>query len=356
MFDYCVIGGGIAGLSAAAALAEHGTVCVLEREDSLGYHASGRAAGIFVADYGNAAVCALNRASFGALQAMEALSPRAMMMVAAQNEAEPFETEAASLGLREISLEDARARCDALGPSVARAALREDAFDLDTDRCLAHFRAQALANGAEIKLRAEVTSIARVSDAWRVTTAAGEVEARALVNAAGAWVDEIATLAKVRKINIQPKRRSMAIVPWPDGKMRKDWPFVDGVNESWYAKPDPAGLIVSPSDSDPVAPFDAWPEDMVIAEGLARFEALMDFPVERVTRTWAGLRSFVEDGALVIGPDPEVDGFFWCAAQGGYGFQVAPAAAAVLAHHVVGTPTPVDASATAALSPSRFRA
>ena len=152
-----------------------------------------------------------------------------------------------------------------------------------------------------------------------------------LVNAAGAWADDIARLADIAPIGLTPKRRSMARVAAPEGYDPRDWPMVIGAGESWYMKPDAGALLISPADAEPAEPHDAWADDMVLATGIAGWEAHVTTPVTRMIANWAGLRTFSPDGNLVIGPAPEDPAFLWCAGQGGYGFQTAPAASRLLA-------------------------
>lgn len=356
MSDVVIIGGGIAGISAAAELAPHASVTVIEAEDALAYHASGRSAAMFLQDYGNATVRELNRAGAAFLHEAGVLSPRGMMMLARSDESEGFEAEFPALGLHEITMDEARGRVPILAPQVTRAATRDDVFDLDTDMLIQRFRRSALDNGAEILTGARATKITHRSDGWHIETAKGPHRANTLINAAGAWADQVAAMAGLDGIGLQPYRRSMARIPAPGGHDVSGWPFMDGVGETWYAKPDAGKLIVSPADEDPMSPFDAWPDDMVIAEGLARWEEMVTTPVTRVETTWAGLRSFAPDRALVIGRDSAQPAFFWLAAQGGYGFQTSPAAARLTRALISGETPELDGATVAALSPQRFSA
>lgn len=179
-------------------------------------------------------------------------------------------------------------------------------------------------------------------------------EGRVLVNAAGAWVDIIAELAGIAPLGFSPQRRSMARIPAPGGHDVSEWPMIFGPREDWYTKPDAGALIVFPGDEDPAVPHDAYADDMVLAEGLARYEANVTEPVTRLLRSWAGLRTFAPDRTLVLGPDAHDAGFIWCAGQGGYGVQSSPAASQLLADLISGAPSEVPANAVAALSPSRF--
>src|SRR5690606_30261562 len=197
--------------------------------------------------------------------------------------------------------------------------------------------------------------IERTATGWRVRWPGGEAEAPLLVNAAGAWVDNVARMAGVRPLGFQPNRRSMARIPAPGGLDVSSWPMIFGPGETWYAKPDAGALIVSPAEEDPAEPHDAWADDMVLAEGLARYEAMVTAPVTRPLASWAGLRTFAPDRVLVIGPDPDVPSFFWVAGQGGYGFQTSAAASALVGDLVAGRSPALDAATVAALSPARFR-
>ncbi|WP_417606625.1 NAD(P)/FAD-dependent oxidoreductase [Primorskyibacter flagellatus] len=357
MTDFLIIGGGIAGVSAAARLSELGSVTLLEAEDALSYHASGRSAAAFLENYGNDVVRALNRASADHLHNANGgvLSPRGQLLVGGPDEADSFSAQALDFGLTEISATDARARVPILNPAtVTRAAWRPDVFDLDTDLLLQNFLREARGNGAEVVTRARISAIRRKDGRWCVSDGTRDWEGTHLVNAAGAWADQIAALAGIAPLGIQPYRRSMARLPAPAGHDVRDWPFFAAVDDRWYAKPDAGALLVSPSEADPMDPHDAWADDMVLAEGLARYEEMVTEPVTRILSSWAGLRSFAPDHALVVGADPAAPTFIWVAGQGGYGFQTCAAVADLVAHLLNGTPPLLDAATVAALSPARF--
>ncbi|MDV7142679.1 FAD-dependent oxidoreductase [Tropicimonas sp. TH_r6] len=357
MIDYLIIGGGIAGLSVAAELARAGTsVCLLEAETALGYHASGRSAAMFLASYGNATVRALNAASAETHEAADVLSKRGFLMVADAEREAQFELEHAEFGAEAISPEDAAHVWPILDTAYCtRAAWLEAAYDLDTDRLLQHYTRSARHLGAEIRTGHPVTGIRKLDTGWQVSTPGDVVEARRLVNAAGAWADTVARMAGIAPIGIRALRRSMAKLPAPDGLDTRSWPFVIEVAEDWYGKPDGGAWLVSPGDEDLVEPQDAWADDMVIAEGLARYQPFATVEVTRVETTWAGLRSFASDRSLVLGPDPAMPDFLWCAGQGGYGFQTAPAAARLLADLATGRPPELAPDLIATLRPDRLR-
>ncbi|MDW4549452.1 FAD-dependent oxidoreductase [Defluviimonas sp. D31] len=355
--DFLIIGGGIAGISAAARLAALGTVTLLEAEDHLAYHTSGRSAALFEPYYGRAPVVALSLASEAHLRHANGgvLSPRGMMLVAGPGEDAAFETDRAALGLDEIAVADALARVPVLrADALSRAAFADHAWDIDTDRLIQDFAREARAAGGRIVTGARVTAVSREGGTWRAETAEGAFAGRILVNAAGAWADTVAGLAGVTPIGLTPHRRSMARIPAPGGHDLSRWPLVMGAGETWYAKPDAGALIVSPAEEDPTHPHDAWADDMVLAEGLARYEAMVTEPVTRLLASWAGLRTFAPDRVLVIGPDRAEPSFFWLAGQGGYGFQTAPSASRLAADLIAGRAPEIEAAAVSALSPNRF--
>lgn len=353
MIDFLVIGGGIAGLSAGARLSSHGTVTVLEAEEALGYHTSGRSAAMFEQDYGPSTVVTLSKASAAYFEENDYLSPRGLMLVGAQHQRDQFEKDVIDLDIRTISPEDAFLLIPILNPETVRfAALSDNARDIDTDRVLQDFARQIRANGGQVLTRQKVRSL-RKSTHW-IVEAQDRFEARHIVNAAGAWVDEIASMAGIAPIGISPRRRSMARIPPPGGHDVREWPMMLGVGESWYAKPDAGKLLVSPAEADPTTPHDAYADDMVLAEGLARYEEMVTTPVTRVESNWAGLRSFAPDGTLVLGPDPADRSFIWSAAQGGYGFQTAPAASQLVADLVTGSQAQIEPAVVSALKPERL--
>lgn len=355
MSDIIVIGGGIAGVSVAARLSEAASVTVLERETALGYHASGRSAAMFEDGYGNAPTVALTRASRDYLVGGGYLSHRGFMVVGTEASADAFAADVAAMGLAALSPGEARGMVPILAPQVDRAAHDPDAWDIDTDRLIQDFAAAVRRAGGSVRTGAGVTGIARAGKGWQVTAGSERFEAAALVNAAGAWADEVARMAGAAPLGLRPLRRSMARIPAPDGHDVRRWPMVCGAGESWYARPDAGALLVSPAEEDPVPePHDAWADDMVLAEGLARYEAHVTEQVTRLLASWAGLRTFTADRTLALGPDPLVPGLFWCAGQGGYGFQTAPAASRLLADRVLGRTPGLPPEFVSALDPARF--
>ncbi|MGR3607032.1 NAD(P)/FAD-dependent oxidoreductase, partial [Sulfitobacter sp.] len=274
--DIIVIGGGIAGISAAARLSEHAHVTLIEAERQLGYHASGRSAALIEVNYGAASVQALNRASIAHLEEGGYLSPRGLMIVASQNEKAAFDSDLAAMGVVQITVQEALDFVPVLDPdTLAYAGYHADAHDIDTDRLMQDFARQLRGNGGTVLTGQRVQAIRRMNDKWQIETASQTLEAKTLVNAAGAWADTIADLAGIAPLGIVPHRRSMARIAAPGGQDPARWPMFFGVGETWYAKPDAGALLVSPADEDPVEPHDAWPDDMVLAEGLDRYQTMV---------------------------------------------------------------------------------
>jgi glycine/D-amino acid oxidase-like deaminating enzyme len=356
MIDFLVIGGGIAGTSVGARLSHLGHVVVLERETALAYHASGRSAAMFEESYGAPSTIALNKASrayhFEANGGVT--SPRGLMLIGTADSTEAFQTDLAAMHLQQISVDDARAMFPILNDSITQAGYHESAWDLDTDLLVQNFAREVRGNGGKVRTSAEVTAASQTATGWDVTVGDEVLSARNLVNAAGAWVDVIAQMAGIAPLGVTPLRRSMARIPAPGGHDVSSWPMLFGPGENWYAKPDAGALIVSPAEEVLMPPMDAWADDMMLAEGLARYEAHVTEPVTRMLSNWAGLRTFAPDRNLVLGPDARDASFIWMAGQGGYGFQTAPAASQLVADLVAGTTPQIAAEMVAKLMPNRF--
>ena len=359
--DILVIGGGIAGISAAARLAEEASVTVLEAEPAIGHHSSGRSAAIFIRNYGNATLRALNAASAPFLASPDGvseaslLSPRGELLVATDEDMAKLEAYLdGSDGLERLSAAQAVELVPILRPeAIASAAIEWDAQDIDVDRMLQGFARKLRRHGGSIVTDAPVQSITRRDGVWSVETPAGSFTAPVLINAAGGWADAVAHMAGVRTLGLQALRRSAALIPAPDGHDITSWPLFANAGDQWYAKPEAGKLMISPADEDPVDPHDVWADDMVIAEGLHRYEQAVTTPVTRLEHSWAGMRTFAPDRTPVVGFAPEDNGFFWLAGQGGYGMQTAPALSQLAADLCLGRKSALGQAVIAALAPGR---
>jgi len=364
--DVIVIGAGIAGASIAWFLAPHAQVAVLEREPFAGYHTTGRSAAHFSESYGSPQVRALSRATRPFLERPpegfvrhRLLQPRGAMIVGSHGQAERVLAEYEAVRRHTPSLSLLRAdaiaaRVPILRPEAASIAFLEpDSADIDVNELHQGFLRGAKSNGVALHVDTAVQSIRRDGDEWLVN---GQWRAPVVVNAAGAWADVVAELADVRPIGLEPRRRSAFTFDAPDGA--GEWPFVVDIDETFYFKPDAGVMLGSAANADPTHPHDVQPEAFDIALGIHRIEEATTMSIARPIRAWAGLRSFVADGDLVGGFAPDAPGFFWLAAQGGYGIQTSAAMAEACAAMVLGRPMPshlADAGITAEmLSPSRL--
>jgi D-arginine dehydrogenase len=364
--DVVVIGGGIAGASVAYEVAADRTVLLLEAEHTPGRHSTARSAATYIPGHGVDTVRALIAASgprFAALAdelgTPPLLVPRPVLWVACDDEGE--RALAALLGERAgesdapVPIDDAERRCPTLAPGRVRAAgLTGGAADVDTDALLQGYLRGLRARGGEVRTGAAAAEIARSGTGWRV----GEVSTGAVVDAAGAWADEIAARAGVPRIGLTPLRRTIAVARVPDPRRLRAPgagrpPMVIEAAERFYFKAvgsptRPDDLLVSRADETPTPPGDARPDDVDVALALERVEAVTALGLRSVRTSWAGLRSFVPDRAPVVGAWPDHPGFFFVAGQGGSGIESAPALAALAADVVRGGVPPP------ALAPARL--
>lgn len=372
-FDVAIVGAGIAGASLAYRLAGRRSVLLLEREAQPGYHATGRSAAMFMESYGPPGVRALTRASRAFYERPPAgfadrplLMPRGVLYVATHEQHGMLQTlhgELAASGtpIETLTAAETIARLPCLRPELVHGALFErDAQDIDVNALHQGFLRGARAAGASLRLGAELAAATRQGDRWALRLADGEtLVAQHVVDAAGAWADAVASLCGAAPVGLVPHRRSAFTFKAPDGVDVSGWPAVVGADESYYFKPDAGQLLGSPANADPTVPHDVVPEELDVALGIHRIEAVTTFTIRRPTSTWAGLRSFVPDGEMVIGRDGACDGFFWLAAQGGYGIQSAAGASELAAALICGDALPAElvrqGVEPGALAPQRLR-
>ena len=360
--DIVIIGGGIAGLSAASALSASAKVVVLEAEKSIGYHATGRSAAIYIKNYGNATLRALNARSEAPLRTptlpvdAPILSPRGELLIAEPTEMDVFDAYFQdSHGLERLTPTEAQNLVPILNTDRFSAAIYEPmAQDIDVDLLLTGYFRNARANGAEIITDARVLTMQHDGTSWTIETGQGKFTAKIVVNAAGAWGDHIARIAGVAPLGLQPLRRSAVLMALPDHLACENWPLFGSISEQWYAKPMGGKLMISPADEDPMEPQDAFPDDMTLAEGLWRFEQATHAPIVRPSHSWAGLRTFLPDRTPAVGFDANAEGFFWLVGQGGYGVQTSPALSELASSLILGHVPDLENAHVNALSPLRF--
>ena len=351
--DVLIIGAGMAGASLAWRLARGGQqVRLLEREAQPGMHSTGRSAAMFMESYGPPGVRALTRASRdfylhppAGFADVPLLTPRRALFVATAEQSGALATMQAELAASGTALALLNSQLLAqMAPALRadlfqNALLDENGFDIDVNALLQGFLRGARQAGVQLSTGTQPQAAERAVGGWRVQLSDGQsVQARVVVNAAGAWADELAPLFGAAPIGLTPRRRSAFTFRPPAGVDVSDWPMVADVDEAWYFKPDAGQLLGSPANADAVAPHDVQPEELDIALGIHRIEEATTLRIERPTATWAGLRSFVPDGEIVIGFDDACAGFFWLAGQGGYGIQSAAGASALAACLVTGAP------------------
>jgi D-arginine dehydrogenase len=365
--DFLVVGAGIAGASVAAHLAETHSVILVDMEERAGYHSTARSAASYEPNYGPLPMLALTRASGDfflrppkGFDDAALFTPRGSLFLEAygQEEKTTYLLSKAS-GLTELSIADTRQRFPVLKPDYAkRSFLDGQTGDLDVDLIHRGYLRLFKERGGKLLLSAPLKTASHQAGQWTLNCGTENVSATTVINAAGAWGDEVAKLCGAKPVGLVPKRRSIGVIPMEADQDFAHWPMVTDVGETWYAKPQSGSLIVSSADATPVDPHDAYADDMAIAEGVDRLMTATTLEVERLTHSWGGLRTFAPDGNPAVGFDPHTEGFFWLVGQGGYGIQSAPALSVTAANMARGLPVPKDVTDlgldVAAILPGRF--
>ncbi len=374
-FDILIVGAGIAGASLAWRLAGQRSVALLEREPQPGYHSTGRSAAMFMESYGPPMVRALTRASRAFYEQPPEgfdtglMQPRGVIYLATHGQEKELahtrkELSPSCPGLVTLDAGTTLAHVPCLRPELVHGALYDaGAQDMDVHALhqgfLRGFRRKAGADG-ELRTDAFITQATHDGQCWTLQLSDGQaLRAKTVVNAAGAWADELAAVCGAKPVGLVPHRRSAFTFKAPEGIDPSPWPAVVGVDESYYFKPDAGQLLGSPANADPTVPHDVVPEELDIAMGIHQIESVSTLTIRRPASTWAGLRSFVPDGEMVIGHDDACPGFFWLAAQGGYGIQSAAGASALADALLRQAPLPDELRQQGveahALSPARLR-
>ncbi len=376
-YEFLVVGAGMAGASAAAALAALGPVLVIERESQPGRHSTGRSAALFTETCGPPAIRSLSAASRVFLTKPPAgftdvplVRRRGMLLFCRRGQEQALEQAHAEFGrhaagVRVLDPEETVREVPVLRrDAMAGAVLEPEALDVDVHALHQGFLRLARARGGTVRTDVGLTGLERQRHDWRALTTAGPIQANIVVNAAGAWADEVGRMAGAPPIGLVPRRRTAFVFDPETPVPCDDWPMTADLDETLYFKPDCGRLLASPADATAVPPCDVQPEELDVAEAVDRLQRVTSLRVQRIVRRWAGLRCFVADGLPVVGWDEERPGgalaFFWLAAQGGYGISTAPALARLAAAVVAGTGLPADLGAAgvvaADVSPGRLAA
>jgi len=364
--DILVIGGGIAGLSAAAALSKHARVVVLEAEDQVGFHSSGRSATMLHYFLGDRVVRELTFASRDFIEHPPAgftefpLGHHLPVLIHAREE-ERAAIDALETDVRlfaEVERLDARAvhqLCPLLKDDAVHGIADRRAIRLDPHALLQGNLRQLRNHGGELLPGGRASSVEHANGLWTVTTGNGaSCSAPIVVNAAGSWADQVARMAGVQALGLEPKRRTIITFDAPAGTQLDGLPFAKTVGDELYFAPESGRLFASPMDEVPNDPCDAQPDEQEVALAAWRMEERTTVKVERIHSKWAGLRTFAPDRHPVAGFAPDADGFFWLAGQGGFGLQTSPAMAAIAESLIAGTPWTVDEVSAEELGPARF--
>jgi D-arginine dehydrogenase len=334
--DFLVIGAGVSGAAAAYELAAHGNVLLLEMEDQPGHHSTGRSAALYTPNYGPPVVRQICQAAYPFFRdpppgfaEHPLLSPRGALTITVDDPDGIADALLKDAGtehpIEEVSMARAITLCPSIRPGVFRRALYEPGVtDLDAAAIHQGFLRGLKARGGKLIVSAEVESLERSAGIWTAITRAGRFRAPIVVNAAGAWAERIGARAGAEHIGLQPKLRTAIVIDAPAEFCAPGVPCVDVIDTWAYFKPETGRVMASPGDETPVEPMDAYPDDMVIAELADYLERHTLLKIERILRSWAGLRSFVGDHCPVVGFDPKADGFFWLCGQGGYGIMMSP--------------------------------
>lgn len=364
--DILVIGGGVAGLSAAAALSERVRVRVIEAEEQVGFHSSGRSATMLHYALGDRLVRALTLASRGFFEAppdgfSDAPLGRGMpvLVFARDDERDALDALDAEISrfakLERLDERGVRELCPLLRDDQGHGIADRNGIRLDPHALLQGFARQLRENGGELVTGARAAKVAYRNSIWEVTTEQGATfSAPILVNAAGAWADDVARLANLQPIGLQPLRRTIITFDAPSGTDVETLPFAKTVADELYFAPESGRLFASPMDEVPTDPCDAQPDEFEVALAAHRMEERTTLRVARIHSRWAGLRTFAPDRHPVAGFAPDSEGFFWLAGQGGFGLQTSPAMARAAASLILAEAWPIADVSADDLAPGRF--
>jgi D-arginine dehydrogenase len=368
--DFVVVGGGIAGASAAYELAAVGSVVLVEQEATHGHHTTGRSAALYTESYESGTVRKLVMASRSHLESPPEdfvegpiLSPLPTLYIAREEQVSTLtrivDDVAGLIPLERLDAADTVAACPAVRPDyVAGGLLEPGSMEIDVHTLHQGFLSGARQRGARLTTGTPVTRLERRGSGWSVHAGREQIDTRAVVNAAGAWCDTVAELAGLEPLGLTPFRRTALTFAPPKGSDMSGWPMVVDADEEFYFKPERTQLMGSLAEETPIHPHDVRPEEIDVALAVERINTATTFDIRHVRRSWAGLRTFASDRMPVVGFDPRAEGFFWLGGQGGYGIMTSPAMGRLCAHLITSGRPPADLVAAgfdaAAVSPARF--
>lgn len=335
--EFLIVGGGIAGASVGYELAAHGSVILVEREKQCGHHTTGRSAALLTEAWETPLIRSITAAGRDFLEDppfrftdVPLVSPRPIMLIGRPDQSESVdasaeETRSQIPSVRLIDGSEASELCPVLRPGyVERAVLEPDGRAIDVDSLLQGFLRGIKRRRGQVLTDSPVGAIVRDGAGWSVRAGGEDIRAEVLVNAAGSWADQVAALAGIEPIGLQPKRRTAFTFAPPEGTDVRRWPAVIDIDEQFYFEPEGVQLLGSPADQTPMDPHDVRHDEIDVAVGIERIQAATTLEIRSIRRAWAGLRTFAPDGAPVVGPDPEDRQFVWLAGQGGFGIMTSP--------------------------------
>ena len=370
--EFLIIGGGIAGASTGYALAEHGSVIVVEREEHCGYHTTGRSAALLTEAWESPLIRRITALGREFLEDppvrftdVPLVSPRPIMLIGRLDQSEAVDSAVAGArpqvpSVRLIDGEEAVELCPVLRPGyVERAVFEPHGRTIDVDALLQGFLRGIRRRRSRVLTTSPVTAVDRDGDGWMVSAGAETIHSDYLINAAGSWADQVAALAGLEPIGLQPKRRTAFTFPAPESFDVRSWPAVVDIDEQFYFEPEGVQLLGSPADQTPMDPHDVRHEEIDVALGIERIQTATTLEIHSIRRAWAGLRTFTPDGVPVVGPDPENPRFIWLAGQGGFGIMTSPGMAAMATSLIIDGELPESSVRggvdEADLLPGRFR-
>lgn len=343
-----VVGAGFAGAATAWALGRRGLGpgLILEREETYGFHASGRNAAILRLIESDPVIGAMAARSAATIASLETPSPsllgiRGGLTLAGPGTLHDLEVQHratrndSNLRTELLSASEARSRFPLLGAVSFHAALwcpTEAVVDIHA--LLTLYLQQARDAGFSLQTRCAVEDL--VVEGGRVTgveTPRGRVLAEIVVDASGAWAG---TLGRSEPLPLRALRRHLFVSGPPAGGHHRS-PFAWVEDAAFYFRPEGDGLLLSPCDETPMPAGDP-PTDPAAADLLAEklsehAPAFTDLPIRR---SWACLRTFAPDRRPVIGPDPVRPGLFHVSGLGGFGMGTSAAVGELAAALIAG--------------------